>query len=285
MNQLLVRQFLQQALIEDIGSRDVTSEALFDGTEQISGRLIAKKPGRIAGLTVAGEAFALLDPNVKCSTLAGDHPSDGLDVQAGDTIAVFTGSTKAILSAERVALNMLQRMSGIATTTRVTCLQLEGLKTRVTDTRKTLPGLRMFDKYAVTVGGGINHRFGLYDAVMIKDNHIEAVGSLTQAVQRIRVTVGHMVKIEVEVDTLAQTEEAAALGVDVILLDNMEPPMLREAVGIVRGRSVTEASGRITPETIRQYAETGVDVVSLGWLTHSVQALDISLELERRINR
>ncbi|WP_018133479.1 carboxylating nicotinate-nucleotide diphosphorylase [Effusibacillus pohliae] len=275
MNLLLVRQLLQQALIEDIGHRDLTSELMFEPGEQIGGALLAKQAGRVAGLLVAEETFRLLDPQVRFEA----HVQDGADVQKGDVLATVTGSARAILSAERVALNLLQRMSGIATTTRDVCRKVEDLPVRIADTRKTVPGLRIFDKYAVTVGGGVNHRFGLYDAVMIKDNHIAAAGSLTAAVTKIKSRIGHLVKIEVETDTLEQVKEAVAAGADVILLDNMSPAMLTEAVQIVNGRAITEASGGITPETVRDFAATGVDIISLGWLTHSVRAMDISLDL------
>ncbi|MFC4766796.1 carboxylating nicotinate-nucleotide diphosphorylase [Effusibacillus consociatus] len=276
MNPLLVRQFLQQALIEDVGSRDLTSDLLFEPGTQIRGTLLAKQEGRVAGLPVAEESFRLLDPQVRFEV----HLPDGSDVKPGDILATVTGSARAVLSAERVALNMLQRMSGIATTTRDVCRKVEDLPVRITDTRKTVPGLRLFDKYAVTIGGGVNHRFGLYDAVMIKDNHIAAAGSLTAAVEKIKKGIGHLVKIEVEADTLEQVKEAVEAGVDVILLDNMSPAMLEEAVRIVSGRAITEASGGITPDTVREFAVAGLDIISLGWLTHSVKALDISLDLQ-----
>lgn len=278
MNPLLVRQFLQQALIEDIGGRDLTTELLFEAGTRIRGTFVAKQAGRIAGLSVAEECFRLLDPQIRFETLV----PDGTDVQKGDALATVEGSARAILSAERVALNLMQRMSGIATTTRDVCRKVADLPVRITDTRKTVPGLRIFDKYAVTAGGGINHRFGLYDAVMIKDNHIAAAGSLTDAVRKIKDGIGHMVKIEVEADTLEQVREAVAVGVDVILLDNMSPETMAEAVRMAKGLAVTEASGGITPDTVRDFALTGVDVISLGWLTHSVQAMDISLDLAQK---
>lgn len=271
----MVRQFLQQALIEDIGTRDITTELLFEPDQQIQGHFLAKWEGRIAGLSVAEETFRLLDPHIRFEV----HLPDGTDVQKGDVLATVTGNARAILSAERVALNLLQRMSGIATVTRDVCRKVENLPTRITDTRKTLPGLRIFDKYAVTIGGGVNHRFGLYDAVMIKDNHIAAAGSLKNAVRKIKQQVGHLVKIEAEADNLEQVKEAAEAGVDAILFDNMTPAAMSLAVEIVKKRAVTEASGGITPETVRDFAMTGVDYISLGWLTHSVRAFDISLDL------
>lgn len=276
MNRLLVRQLLQQALIEDIGHTDLTSELLFEADDHIRGVLLCKQSGRIAGLTVVEETFRLLDTQVRVTA----HVPEGADVEKGDVLATVTGNARAILSAERVALNVLQRMSGIATATRDVCRQVADLPVRITDTRKTVPGLRVLDKYAVAVGGGVNHRFGLYDAVLIKDNHIVATGSLTKAVAKVKRQVGHLVKVEVETDTLEQVQEAVAAGADVILLDNMPPATMREAVRIVGGRAITEASGGITPQTVRDFAATGVDVISLGWLTHSVRALDISLDLQ-----
>jgi nicotinate-nucleotide pyrophosphorylase (carboxylating) len=276
MNPLLVRRFLEQALIEDIGTRDLTTELLFEPNASIGGILHAKQSGTIAGMNVAEEAFRVLEPNVRFEMLV----TDGTQVQKGDVLARVNGSARAILSAERVALNLLQRMSGIATTTREVCSKVADLPVRITDTRKTVPGLRIFDKSAVSAGGGINHRFGLYDAVMIKDNHIAAAGSLTAAVTKIKKGIGHLVKIEAEADTLDQVQEAVEVGVDVILFDNMTPAIMTKAVSIAKGHAITEASGGITPETVRQFALTGVDVISLGWLTHSVKALDISLDLE-----
>lgn len=276
MNPLLIRQFLQQALIEDIGTRDLTSDLLFDPNTRIRGVVHAKQAGRIAGLQVMEETFRLLDPQVRFET----NLPEGSDVVPGNIAATIDGYARSILSAERVALNLLQRMSGIATITHEVVQKIADLPVRITDTRKTVPGLRLFDKYAVTIGGGVNHRYGLYDAVMIKDNHIQAMGSLTAAVQKIKHGIGHMVKIEVEADTLDLVREASELQVDVILLDNMPPDVMREAVQIIKGRALTEASGGISPDNVRDYALTGVDIISLGWLTHSVRAMDISLDLE-----
>jgi nicotinate-nucleotide pyrophosphorylase (carboxylating) len=201
-------------------------------------------------------------------------------VEKGTAIARISGPTRAILTGERVALNLMQRMSGIATLTRALVKQLEGLNCKVLDTRKTTPGLRQLEKYAVRVGGGINHRYGLSHGVMIKDNHIAMAGGLGRAIELVRKRVGHMVQIEVEADTLEQVKEILKYDVDAILLDNMDPDTLREAVKLIGGRVFTEASGGITPETIRKVAETGVDAVSLGWITHSANALDISLDFE-----
>jgi len=269
MNRLFIRQLLQQALLEDIGPRDITTELLFDADAEIQAVLIAKAAGRIAGLLVVEEIFRLLDDRVRLIPLV----SEGSDVDAGTPLATIRGSARAVLSAERVALNLLQRMSGIATATRDVVRLTTPYRVQIADTRKTPPGLRLLDKYAVALGGGVNHRFGLYDAVLIKDTHIAAVGSITEAVRRIRQGIGHVTKIQVEVETLEQVKEALSLDIDALLLDNMAPDTLRQAVALARGRVVTEASGGITPDNIREYAATGVDVISLGWLTHSVKAL------------
>jgi nicotinate-nucleotide pyrophosphorylase (carboxylating) len=276
MNPILLDQLLQQALIEDIGHGDVTTNAIFSASDRLKGKFIVKKSGRIAGLEVVRKVFQLLDPNVHFSPLVGE----GADLVEGSTVAVVEGSAHAILSGERVALNLFQRMSGIATETREICKLVADLPVRIVDTRKTLPGLRMLDKYAVRVGGGSNHRHGLYDAVMIKDNHIAGAGSITRAVDKVRQYVGHMVKIEVEAETLSQVEEALAAKVDVIMLDNMTIEEMTEAVKRIGGKALSEASGGITPVNVWEVALTGVDMISLGWLTHSVKALDISLEIE-----
>ncbi|OJF17379.1 MAG: nicotinate-nucleotide diphosphorylase (carboxylating) [Bacillaceae bacterium G1] len=281
MNRLSVRQLLQQALLEDIGPRDITTELLFDADAEIQAVLIAKAAGRIAGLLVVEEIFRLLDDRVRLIPLV----AEGSDVDAGVSLATIRGSARAVLSAERVALNLLQRMSGIATATRDVVRLTAPYRVQIADTRKTSPGLRLLDKYAVALGGGVNHRFGLYDAVLIKDTHIAAVGSITEAVRRIRQGIGHVTKIQVEVETLEQVKEALALDIDALLLDNMAPDTLRQAVALARGRVVTEASGGITPDNIREYAATGVDVISLGWLTHSVKALDISLKVDSQITK
>ncbi|PWI57029.1 carboxylating nicotinate-nucleotide diphosphorylase [Sulfoacidibacillus thermotolerans] len=275
MNQLLVQQFLRQALIEDIGMHDLTTELIFAEDAQTHGVLRAKEAGRIAGLPIIKEAFQLLDPLVQVQLCV----SEGEDVNAGTVLAKVFGKTRALLSAERVTLNLLQRMSGIATQTHRWCERIKEYPTQIVDTRKTLPGLRMFDKYAVTVGGGRNHRFGLYDAVLIKDNHIAALGSITAAVQRVKERVSPFVKIEVEAETLEQVAEAASLSVDVILLDNMTPEQVEAAVRLVDRRALTEASGGMTLQSVLFYAKAGVDLISAGFLTHSVQALDISLDL------
>ncbi|MGA9175105.1 MAG: carboxylating nicotinate-nucleotide diphosphorylase, partial [Thermoactinomyces sp.] len=238
---------------------------------------IAKQTGVIAGLPVAKMVFEELEPNIAWTALV----DEGMEVEKGTPIARISGFTRAILTGERVALNLLQRMSGIATITRQLVKNLEGLNCKVLDTRKTTPGLRQLEKYAVRVGGGSNHRFGLSHGVMIKDNHIAMAGSLAKAIETARSYVGHMVQIEVEADTLEQVKEILKYDVDAILLDNMDLETMREAVRLIDGKVWTEASGGITPDTIRGIAETGVDAVSLGWLTHSVTSLDISLDFEK----
>ncbi len=204
---------------------------------------------------------------------------DGADVAPGATIATVTARARALLTAERTALNLLGRLSGIATATRALVREVEGTRARIVCTRKTTPGLRVLEKHAVRLGGGFNHRFGLDDAVLVKDNHIAVAGGIRPAVERVRAAIGHMVKVEVEVDTLAQLEELLTLPVDVVLLDNMDPPTLRRAVAMVDGRMVTEASGNVTLSTVRAIAESGVDMISVGWLTHSAPNLDVGLDM------
>lgn len=279
MNPIYLKQFIRDVLNEDIGAGDLTTEALVPDGHRSSCLFIVKQDGVVAGLPVGELVFKELDPECVWTPLAGE----GDEVAKGTAIARVKGCTKAILTAERVALNLMQRMSGIATLTRQLVRQLEGLDCKVLDTRKTTPGLRQLEKYAVRVGGGSNHRFGLSHGVMIKDNHIAMAGSLSKAVELVRKRVGHMVQVEVEADNLNQVKEILKLDVDAILLDNMDPATLREAVRIIGGKVWTEASGGITPETIRQIAETGVNAVSLGWLTHSASALDISLDFEEEM--
>lgn len=274
MNLIQLRQSIREMLNEDIGAGDITTESLVDANHQSSAVLLAKHTGVIAGLPIAALVFQELDPHLEFQP----QVLEGQKVEAYQTIAVLSGSTKAILTAERVALNLLQRMSGIATLTRQLVDKLDGLDCRVLDTRKTTPGLRQFEKYAVRTGGGTNHRFGLSHGVMLKDNHIVFAGSLHQAVEKVRERVGHMVQIEVETDTLAQVQEALSLPIHALLLDNMDVDTLRKAVAMIDGKVWTEASGGITPDTIRAIAETGVNAVSVGYLTHSATALDISLD-------
>jgi len=270
-------RLVRDALSEDLGrAGDLTTDAIVPRDQGAEGAILVRREGRIAGLEVALSAFRQLDPEAHFRILAGD----GSDASAAEIVAYVRASARALLSAERVALNLLGRLSGIATATRDVVRRVEGTGAAIVCTRKTTPGLRALEKYAVRVGGGRNHRFGLDDAVLVKDNHRALAGGVAAAVTRVRERVGHMVKIEVEVDTLEDLREALDLGVDVVLLDNMTLPMLREAVTLARGRAKTEASGGITPETVRAVAETGVDMISLGWLTHSAPSLDVSLEIE-----
>jgi nicotinate-nucleotide pyrophosphorylase (carboxylating) len=272
---LMFEEQVRAALLEDLGrAGDITTDALIPPSETAKTALVARKPGVVAGLDVALLAFTLIDPAVKAQI---ERP-DGSRLAKGDTIATIAGPVRGMLSAERVALNFLGHLSGIASATRGIVDAVAGTKARVICTRKTIPGLRNLQKYAVRAGGGFNHRFGLDDAVLIKDNHIAAAGGIKPAVERARAAIGHLVKIEIEVDTLKQLEEALAVGADAILLDNMNVDQMGEAVGIVKGRAITEASGGITPQTAPAIAKAGVDLLSLGWLTHSVQQLDIGLD-------
>jgi nicotinate-nucleotide pyrophosphorylase (carboxylating) len=233
-----------------------------------------RQPGVVAGLDVAETAFRLVDPAIVFDRLS----SDGTSHQPGTEIARVSGSSRSILAAERTALNFLGHLSGVATATANLVKAVAGTKAAIVCTRKTMPGLRAFQKYAVRAGGGMNHRFALYDAVLIKDNHIAVAGGVSEAISRAKANAGHMVKIEVEVDTLEQLLEAMAIGVDAVLLDNMSPAQLREAVGIIDGRAIAEASGGITPETVAAVAASGVDLISIGWTTHSAPNLDIGLD-------
>ena len=274
---LVYEPLVRVALLEDLGrAGDLTTDTVVPAEATARARLVARRPGRVAGLTVSLSAFSLLDPGLSVEILA----PDGSDVLPGDTLAVVAGAARPILSAERTALNLLGRLCGIATATRSLVQAVEGCKARITCTRKTTPGLRALEKEAVRQGGGSNHRFGLDDAVLIKDNHLVAAGGIRAAVARARAGLGHMVKIEVEVDTLAQLAELLPLGVDAVLLDNMTPGQLREAVRMVEGRMLTEASGNINADTVRPVAETGVDMISVGWLTHSVTNFDVGLDFD-----
>jgi nicotinate-nucleotide pyrophosphorylase (carboxylating) len=275
LSRLMIEDQVRAALLEDLGrAGDITTDAIIPPTETAKTALVARKAGVVAGLDVALLAFQLIDPAIKVKI---ERP-DGSRLAKDDTIATISGSVRGILTAERVALNFLGHLSGVASATRGAVDAVAGTKARIICTRKTIPGLRNLQKYAVRVGGGFNHRFGLDDAVLIKDNHIAAAGGIKPAVERARAVIGHLVKIEVEVDTLAQLEEALAIGVDAIVLDNMTVDQMREAVGLVNGRAVTEASGGITPANAPAIAKAGVDLLSLGWLTHSVQQLDIGLD-------
>ncbi|MFB9949755.1 carboxylating nicotinate-nucleotide diphosphorylase [Rhizobium puerariae] len=272
---LILEPPVRTALMEDLGlAGDITSTAVIPGDHRSKVVMAARKPGVIAGLDAAALAFALVDPAITVIR----HIPDGASVKPGDTIATVEGLSRGLLTAERTALNFLGHLSGIATVTAGIVAAVAGSKASVVCTRKTTPGLRALEKYAVRAGGGINHRFALHDAVLIKDNHVAIAGGVAEAIRRAKAGVGHMVKIEVEVDTLAQLREAMNAGVDAVLLDNMRPDQLREAVGIVGGRAITEASGGITPETAAEIAATGVDLLSIGWITHSAPTLDIGLD-------
>ncbi|MEA3503007.1 MAG: carboxylating nicotinate-nucleotide diphosphorylase [Actinomycetota bacterium] len=268
---------LQHAITEDLGlAGDLTSQMTIPDDARSTAKIVARAPGRISGLSAALRVFELVDPTLAIQRTS----SDGVDTTTGDTLAIVHGSTRSILSAERVALNLLGHLSGVATATRMLVEAIEDTGVRVMDTRKTTPGLRALEKAAVRDGGGANHRFGLFDAVMIKDNHLAAIGSVTEAVARARDGVGHTVTIEVEASTVHQASDAAAAGADIVLLDNMDPATTRAAVEAISGRCIVEASGGITVETIRSIAETGVDVISVGWITHSAPSLDVALDLE-----
>jgi nicotinate-nucleotide pyrophosphorylase (carboxylating) len=272
---LLYEELVRRALAEDLGrAGDLTSDAVVPVDLQAEAVLVARAPGRLAGLAVALAAFRLLDPALALAPAAGD----GEDVAAGAALATIRGAARPILSAERTALNLLGRLCGIATATRDLAAAVAPHGARVVCTRKTTPGLRALEAYAVRAGGGANHRFGLDDAVLIKDNHLVAAGGIAPAIERVRAGLGHMAKIELEVDTLEQLYEALALGVDTILLDNMSIQDLKRAVATAKGRAVLEASGNVTPATVRAIAETGVDYISSGALTHSAPNLDVALD-------
>jgi len=274
---LIYEPLLRLALAEDLGrAGDITSEAILPIEAIATAKLVARRGGSIAGLPMAERVFALLDPGVQFEA----QVSDGDGVTAQTTLARVSGPARAILTGERTALNLLGHLSGIATATRALVHAVAGTHARIVCTRKTTPGLRVLEKYAVRCGGGSNHRFGLDDAVLIKDNHLVAAGGVQPAIERARSLVGHLVKIECEVQTMAQLEEALAAGVDAILLDNMTPPELADAVRRIRGRAIAEASGGITLETVRAVAESGVNLISVGWITHSAPTLDVALDFD-----
>lgn len=275
LNTLAVGEIVKRALEEDLGPGDLTSGSLFSAADQGRGEIIARQEGVIAGLPVAEMVFELAPPGCRFLPLV----SEGARVAAGQAVARVEGPLPAILGGERVALNFLQRLSGIATLTARYVERVRPYKARICDTRKTAPGLRLLDKYAVRVGGGVNHRWNLSDAVLLKDNHLKACGGIAEAVARVRRAIPLTAKIEVEVETLAQVEEAVAANVDLIMLDNMTLEEMRQAVRIVNGRAQVEASGGITLDRVAEIAATGVDFISVGALTHSVHALDLSLEL------
>lgn len=272
---ILYEDVVRNALKEDLGrAGDLTSDAII-GDERAVGSVVVRKPGRVAGLEVGLSAFRLIDPSLQLEV----RHADGSDVDGGTVIAEVRGSARSILIAERVALNFLGQLSGVATATRELVRKVGTHKAQIACTRKTTPGLRALEKYAVRVGGGSNHRFGLDDAVLIKDNHREIAGGVAESIRRAKASVGHMHKIEVEVENLDQLRDALEEGIGAVLLDNMSIEELAEAVGIVDGRCITEASGGITPETVGAVAATGVDLISVGWITHSAPALDVSLDV------
>ncbi|NLS76298.1 MAG: carboxylating nicotinate-nucleotide diphosphorylase [Chloroflexi bacterium] len=269
-----IERVVRRALREDLGSGDVTTNWIIPADQTSQAIIIAKAEGVIAGLEVARAVFRLVDPRITFEPVVGD----GAAVKPRDLVARLAGPTRGLLSGERVALNFMQRLSGTASMARAYSQAIAGTRAVVLDTRKTTPGLRLLEKYAVRMGGGQNHRIGLYDMVLIKDNHIQAAGSITAAVQRVKAKNRKRLPIEVEVRTLPELEEALGLGVDRILLDNMDCAQMRQAVEVAAGRTPLEASGNVTLQNIRQVAETGVDYISSGALTHSVKALDLSLD-------
>lgn len=272
---IMIEDLVRRTLLEDLGrAGDLTSDAIIPPGEQATMALVARERGVVAGLDLAALAFRLIDPAV---TFDKDC-ADGSEIAAGQTLARIHGSARALLTAERTALNFLCHMSGIASATATLCAAIKGQKAKIVCTRKTTPGLRTLEKYAVRAGGGGNHRFGLDDAILIKDNHIAVAGGIRNAVERAKAHAGHLVQIEVEVDTLTQLEELIPLGVDAVLLDNMPVETLRQAVTMIDGRLISEASGGITLATVEAVAATGVDLISVGWLTHSTRALDIGLD-------
>ena len=274
-HRLLIEPIVRHALEEDLGrAGDVTSDLIVPAETRIEARLVARKPGTIAGLIAAECAFALVDASLRIKI----ETADGSKAGAGAVLATVAGSARSILTAERVALNFVGHLCGVATATRALVDVVAGTKARIVCTRKTTPGLRVLEKYAVRCGGGFNHRFGLDDAVLIKDNHLVAAGGIAPAIARVRAGLGHMAKIELEVDSLRQLEEALALRVDTILLDNMAPDDLKRAVALTEGRAVLEASGNVTLATVRAIAETGVDYISSGAITHSAPNLDVALD-------
>lgn len=276
--QFITDEIIERALREDINYVDAATDYLLDDDDVSAARFVAKASGILCGIDIAVRVFELLDKNVKVQI----NIKDGGKVEKGDIIAVVTGKTKAILKAERTSLNILQHMSGIATETAKYAECCKGTRAHVTETRKTLPGLRAIEKYAVTVGGGKNHRYNLSDGAMLKDNHIDAYGSITKAVEALRSRMGHMIKIEVEVRNEEELREALSCNADVIMLDNMTCEQMKKCVEIADGKAVLEASGNVTLDNMAEVAATGVDIVSVGALTHSVKAFDISLRIDKK---
>ncbi len=276
MLQSYIDRIIHMALEEDVNYQDVTSDFLIDEKQISKAVFLAKADGILCGLPVALRVFELLDKDFSAIV----YKQDGDRLQKGDRIAELSGHTRLLLEGERTALNLLQHLSGIATATAAAVALTKGTFASIADTRKTLPGLRALQKYAVTVGGGKNHRFNLSDAAMLKDNHIDAAGGITPAITKLRAKLGHMTKIEVETRSLDEVREALAAGADIIMLDNMDLETMRRAVELTAGRAKLEASGNITAQTIADVAKTGVDIISMGALTHSVQAFDISMKIQ-----
>ncbi len=275
LDRLFIRKKIEDFLLEDIGHQDLTTENL-KIDKKVEAYLISKETGILAGIDIATVALEIIDPSIKILK----HRKDGERIKKGEKIATIKGSGKSILKSERVMLNILQRLSGIATNTSYYVEKIKGTGVKILDTRKTTPGFRAFEKYAVKIGGGYNHRFALYDMVMIKDNHIALTGSIKEAVKQIRNNISPMVKIEVEVSSIQQFEEALSTNADIIMLDNMEIDEIKKAVEINRGKKLLEVSGNITIDNIRDYAQTGVDFISSGALIHSAKWLDISLKFK-----
>jgi nicotinate-nucleotide pyrophosphorylase (carboxylating) len=273
---LIIEPIVRAALLEDLGrAGDITTDAIVPEDASVEAVIAARQPGVVAGLDAALLAFELIDPALRIERIC----ADGARISRGDVVARIAGRARGVLGAERTALNLLSRMSGVATATRALADAIAGYRAKIVCTRKTTPGLRALEKHAVRLGGGANHRFGLDDAMLIKDNHIALAGGVRSALERARLHAGHLVKIELEVDTLDQLVEALEVGVDAVLLDNMSPETMRRAVKMVDGRAVTEASGRITPETAPAVAASGVDLISCGWITHSAPILDLGLDI------
>lgn len=275
--QFEIDDIIKRALTEDINYIDVTTDYLIDDELTSSARYVSKDDGILCGIEIAMRVFELLDSSIKYEILI----HDGQKVKKGDIIAVIHGRVKTLLKGERTALNLVQHLSGIATQTNKCVELVKGTKASVADTRKTLPGLRSLQKYAVTVGGGKNHRYNLSDCAMLKDTHLDAYGSITNAVNELRKHLGHTVKIEVETTNLDEVKEALEVGAELIMLDNMSCEQMAEAVKICDGKAMLEASGNVTEETIRSIAETGVDIISIGALTHSVKCFDISMKMDK----
>lgn len=276
--QFITDEIIERALREDINYVDAATDYLLDDDDVSTARFVAKASGILCGIDIAVRVFEMLDKDIQVQI----NIKDGGKVEKGDVIAVVTGKTKSILKAERTSLNILQHMSGIATETAKYAECCKGTRAHVTETRKTLPGLRAIEKYAVTVGGGKNHRYNLSDGAMLKDNHIDAYGSITKAVEALRSKMGHMIKIEVEVRNEEELREALSCNADVIMLDNMTCEQMKKCVEIADGKAVLEASGNVTLDNMAEVAATGVDIVSVGALTHSVKAFDISLKIDKK---